>query len=790
VRQDAALWVDDQPHCCSGCATAATLIRAGGWDAYYERRDGWSPPVLGGGDPDAFDAPEVLRQARPLDAREGQGCDIDLRVEGIHCAACTWLVEKAVGELPGVADVSVSYGSARMRLRWDPGTLPLSEVARRVQAIGYRLATEAGTARPDHDLLARLGLAVFCAGNVMTFSVAIYAGWFDGMRAEWTSLFRWFALLVATPAVLWSAQPFFERAAAGLRHRVLGMDVPIALAIALVYGHGLWATFAGHEGYLDSLTMLIALLLGGRVLEESGRRQAEEAAAAVLARAPSRARRLLARGVVEEVDTGALRPRDVVVVGQGGAIAADGVVLEGEALLDRALVTGESEPVSVRAGDLVETGAVVRDGWLHIQITRTGDETWLASMARRVADARHQRPRIVRWADRMAGHFVTGTLLLALGTALAWGLVVGWDHALAPTIAVLVAACPCALALATPTVLSVAMGAAGRRGAWIRDADAVLTLGRVDRVLLDKTGTLTEGRPVVVEADDEVLTLAAALERGSEHPIARAIVAAARERGLAPPPVEDFQEHLGRGVTGRVLGRALRLQAAGPRRVALWEEGFEAPLGVITVADVLRDGVPDELARLGLPVVMVTGDDAVTAQAVAAGLPAVVEVHAGCSPLEKAALVTRLQEAGHTVLFAGDGVNDAAAIAQADVGVAMGSGAQATVLAADVVILSPTLAPLRAALRVGPLARRALRANGLFSIFYNVAAVTAAALGYVDPLVAAILMPISSGVVIVGALRVEWSMRHDGLRLSDSDLPGHGRSLRHPLPARRALGAV
>jgi P-type Cu2+ transporter len=656
VRRDASTWYNEQPYCCHGCEGVARLVHENGWDRFYEKRDGWSPSPDADADTRAFND-EGWQQTAVRRSEDGK-LEVDLQVDGIRCAACTFLVERAVGSLEGVEACQVSYGNGVARIAWDPEKLKLGDIARRMTDVGYRplLSKRAPTA--NRELLARFGVAAFCAGNVMTLSVASYAGWFDGMAEHFAALFRWASLAVTTPAVFYSSVPFFERAWAGIREKVPGMDVPIALAIVLLYAHGLVMTFVGHEGYLDSLTMLIALLLAGRFVEDAGRSRAEDAAASVVSQAPSVVRRRTADGV-EEVAVHRIQRGDRILVGNGMVLPLDGLIVDGEARLDLSLLTGESVPVAVQEGQTISAGALVVDGSLEVVVERVGEETTLSRIARRVADARMSRPKVMRWADRIAPVFTVATLVVASLTFAVWAFLGGVSAALPPTVAVLVTACPCALALATPTALAVAMGAAARRGAWVRDADAVLALGGIDQVMVDKTGTVTEGKPQVIEASDNALQLAAAVERGSSHPVARAILEEARLRGLALLPAREIHEVAGVGISGIVDGRAIEV-GRGLTGVAVRSNG--ELLGEILLKDRLRADTLAVMRTISQPISLLTGDTERAAnefqrQVEAAGLR--VSVAAGMTPESKSHAIEAARANGSHVLYVGDGLNDA-----------------------------------------------------------------------------------------------------------------------------------
>jgi Cu2+-exporting ATPase len=738
-------------YCCAGCETAARIISGAGLERYYEEREAFAPrPELR-----AFDVAALPT----VTARDGS-CEVTFGVDGLRCASCTWVTERVLERTPGVLDAHVSYASGRATVRFAPDQVGVEGLVRKVAALGYAPRLPEQRMAGDRDLLVRTGLAAFVAGNVMLLSASIYAGWWDGIADEHAQLLRWTQLILATPAVTWAAQPFFRGAWAGLRSGLLHMDLPIALAVALLYAHAIGAAVLHVDGYLDSLTMLIALLLGGRLLEARGRKQASEAASALAARLPTRARRRTGAGV-EEVAVEALVVGDLVEVGAGEEIPADGRVHAGDARVQMAIVTGEAEPVAVGPDDRVVGGAVVEDGAVVVRVDAVGAETVGARMARQL-QAATDRGTDPTAADRLAPWFVGGTLVVGAVTFFAWTWAADAATGLQVLVAVLVTACPCALGLSGPLATAAGLGAAARRGAVLRDGDALLRLADVDTVALDKTGTVTGGAPVVVDAEDAVLRVAAGLERSSGHPIGRAIVREAMARGIPLPIGAEVRETAGVGIEGRVDGERVALRAGGPGEVVLWRvlepvPGRLAEIGMIRLQDRRRDDAPAAvraLRRLGLHPAVLTGDQPDVARRIASET-GVDDVLAAADPDGKVAWIRARQAQGHKVLFVGDGLNDGPAIASADVGLAMGVGAASSVLVAHGVVGREALGPVPAAIRVARAARAAVRSNVRRSVVYNLLAVAAAAAGFVNPLVAAILMPLSSALVIAGALGIE-----------------------------------
>jgi len=735
---------------------AAAIIKGAGLESYYQEREAFPP------------RPESVAEnwdAIPVRAASDGMCEIRLQVDGLRCASCVWVTESVLQRTTGVEEATLSYATGRARVRWDPETIGLGEIAGRISTLGYRPRIMGEESEPDRDLLIRLGVSAFAAMNIMMLSAALYTGWLGGMDARYISLFQWISLALAAPVALWCAEPFFVGAVTGLRHGILHMDLPIALGVAVLFGHGLVTTVVGGDTYLDSMGMLVTLLLAGRVLESRGRRHASEAATAMAAAAPATARRRVGQGV-EVVSSEDLLVGDLMDVASGEELAADGIIDGGHGHLQMALVSGESAPVEVQAGARVVTGSVLLDGFLTVRVTAVGRETVLQQMAEqlRLSADRGVRPAL---ADRIAPWFTGVTLTVASLTFVAWFLLAGLEKALLTSVAVLVVACPCALALARPLAAAAGLGAAARRGLLFRSGDALLEMKDVTLVALDKTGTVTIGELEVVDAEDEALRIASGLERFSGHPIARAIVRAAVARGLPLPVATEVQEEAGFGIRGSVDGRDWKIRSGGPGRVLV--VGETGPSRVIHLGDRVRAdsrATVEGIRGTGREVTLLTGDVDDVARRVAAdsGIPAAL---GGMDPGEKARWIRARRDGGERVLFAGDGMNDGPGLAQADVGIAMGTGAASSILVADGVISVPSLRPIVDGFRAAEAVANSIRKNQLRSIGYNVVAVAVAAAGWVNPLVAAVLMPLSSGMVIWGASRVEKAVGgqgHEGRR--------------------------
>jgi Cu+-exporting ATPase len=616
----------------------------------------------------------------------------------------------------------------------------------------------------------------------------------------------WIQLALSAPVVLWGGWPFFERGWASIRQRSLNMFTLIALGTAAAFGFSVLVTLfpsvvphvmSSHGGppvYFEASAVITTLVLLGQVLELRARQATSGAIRALLGLAPTTARRIAADGSEHDVPLDQVQPGDRLRVRPSEKVPVDGVVLEGASSIDESMLTGEAVPVEKQAGERVRAGTLNGNGALLVRAERVGAETLLARIVQLVAEAQRSRAPIQRMADRVSGWFVPAVVLTAVLTAVLWG-VFGPEprvvHALVNAVAVLIIACPCALGLATPMSILVGTGRGAQLGVLIKNAEALEVLERVDTLVLDKTGTLTEGRPHLVRvvaratsSESDVLRIAAALELPSEHPLAAAIVAGARERKLELPGAEGFAARVGRGVTATVLGHASALGNAGllaelgidpgelrTQAEQLAREGQSvvfvthagSAIGLLCVRDPIKRSTPAALQQLraeGLRIVMLTGDAAGTAEAVAREL-GIQEVHAGVLPERKSAVVAELQAAGRIVAMAGDGTNDAPALARAQVGIAMGTGTDVALQSAGVTLVQGDLAAIARARTLSRTVMRNIRQNLFFALFYNALGVPIAAgvlypaFGLLlSPMLASAAMAFSSVSVIGNALRL------------------------------------
>lgn len=642
----------------------------------------------------------------------------------------------------------------------------------------------------------------------LPFTVFVFVLAMFGHGRHWVpmELQSWLELLSSTPVVLWAGWPFFTRAVQSLRNHSPNMWTLIGTGVAAAYLYSVVATLApgvfpasfSSDGrvsvYFEAAAVIVSLTLLGQLFELNARAGTSEAIRALLKLAPKTARRIAADGSEQDVPIEHIRPGDLLRVTPGEKLPVDGVVESGGSAVDESMLTGEPLPVSKRVGDRVIAATLNVSGTLVLRAEEVGADTVLAQIIQLVAQAQRSRAPMQRLADVVSGWFVTAVVAVALLSLLLWGLLgpePGWVYGLIAAVSVLIIACPCALGLATPMSIMVATGKAATHGILFRDAAAIEALCQVDTLVVDKTGTLTQGRPhlrrvlaVGEYSEDAVLQLAASLDQGSEHPLAMAIVAAARERGLVLLDTTDFDSTSGVGVSGRanglelvlgntafvsehgvdlapVLEQADALRAAGSSVVFLATRS--GPLGLLAIADPIKDSTPAALLALrasGLSIIMATGDGEITARAVGATL-GIDEVHSEVTPADKLRLVAALQAKGHKVAMAGDGINDAPALAKADVGIAMGSGTDVAMNSAQLTLVKGDLRGIAHARQLSRQTVRNMRQNLAFALLYNTIGVpVAAGLLYpvfgllLSPMIAALAMSLSSVSVVTNALRL------------------------------------
>ncbi|MCI4673569.1 heavy metal translocating P-type ATPase [Candidatus Mycolicibacterium alkanivorans] len=689
----------------------------------------------------------------------------DLQLSGMSCASCAAKIERSLNDLDGV-QATVNFAVERAHVEHGP-QVSQHDLIHAVEDTGYHASVIDHSGHMGHDhmnhdvptdqLRPRLIGSAVLAVPVLALSMVMpwqFPGW------------QWLVLALATPIVFWGGYPFHKAALNSARHGSSTMDTLVSIGTLAAYLWSVVAVVTGHgHVYLEVAAAVTVFLLAGRYAEAKAKRSAGAALRALLSLGAKEAV-VLREDAEVRIPAEELRVGDVIVVRPGERVATDGVVVDGASALDTSAMTGESVPVDVRAGAEVLGGAVNTYGRILVRASRVGADTQLSRMARMVADAQSGKASIQRLADRVSAVFVPVVLAIAAVTLAAW-LLSGQPVTAAFTaaVAVLIIACPCALGLATPTAILVGTGRGAQLGVLIKEPQVLETVTGIDTVVLDKTGTVTTGTMAVAAVEgaepDTVLARAAAVESASEHPVAVAVVAAARERGLAVAAVSDFVNEPGTGVHGVVDGLTVRVARAsdddGRTSVGVSWDGSER--GVIRLVDAVKPTSADAIAELksmGITPVLLTGDNAAVAARVATEVGiAPGDVIAGVLPSEKADAIKRLQDQGRKVAMVGDGVNDSVALATADVGMAMGTGTDAAIEAGDITLVRGDLRTVPTALRLSARTLRIIKQNLFWAFGYNVAAIPLAALGLLNPMIAGAAMAFSSVLVVTNSLRLK-----------------------------------
>ncbi len=777
--------------CCFGCQSVSSAIYEAGLQGYYQRTPEGvllAPPPELPKDIEIYDFDEVQEE---FTSCSGDVRDIHLLVEGIHCAACVWLIERGLQRAPGVISASVNLAAKRLHLRWDKSRSQLSDLIRALARIGYAAvpydpeSAEGAIRKSNRAMLYRLFFAGFAMMNMMWISIALYSG---ADRDEFRQFFHWMGLALATPTLLYSGYPFYRGAVGGLRGGRLTMDMPIAIGLSVTYAYSLYVTVTHSvvgQVYFDTVTNLTFVILIGRYLEGMFRHQAVSATKRLMELQP-RVAIVIRDGEEQMTPIRGVKVGDHVLIKPGYKVPVDGIVIDGHSAVDEAMLSGESAPVSKSAGAQVFAGTVNTDGALLVEVRSLLQDTALSKIIRLVEEAQSSKAPIQRLADTIVPWFVLVTLICAAITFFLWNSQ-DFEIALMAATSVLIITCPCALGMATPMSIAVASGLGAKHGILVKNGLVLETLSKVTHFVFDKTGTLTEGRMSVAEVhvasghdELEVLRHAAAVERYSEHSAAKAIVAETEARKLPHRDLtaSGFRATAGLGVVADVSGQSMLLGSAEwltrqgiTLNTALQEKAHELEMlamscvyvaqggkhaAVIALADKLRSDarqLVDDLRASGIGMTLLTGDRKPVAEAVARQLGG-MEVIAEVLPQDKDQVIRRLQQNGAVVAMVGDGINDAPALIRADVGIALGSGTDVSVESADIVLMHNELDKVRQAVQLSRRTLRTIKQNIGLSFVYNAIMVPLAMMAKVSPLVAAISMPISSLIVIGNAARI------------------------------------
>ncbi|MEF3191349.1 MAG: heavy metal translocating P-type ATPase [Campylobacterales bacterium] len=769
--------------CCKGCQGVYHLLREEGLDGFYERRGETTltPPIVGREDLERFDL-ESFKE-RFIRVHPDGLWEVSLILEGIHCAACVWLNEKVLSRTDGVIEASINFTTNKARIVWDPNIIKLSGIIEKIRSIGYNAypydarVQEAAVSQARRDYYYRMAVAIFATMNVMWIAIAQYAGYFQGIEADHKLVLTVAEFFLATPTLFYSGWIYFRGGWYGLRNGLINMDLLVATGATLAWIYSTWAMITGRgESYFESVTMIVTFVLVGKFLEVLARKSAVDTLDRLSAAIPSEVM-VLRDGVRTAVAPESVAVGEEIEVRPGERIVLDGEVVAGESSVDESALTGESIPVFKSIGSRVSAGTQVIDGLLRIRVIKPFAESTLSVIIRLLEESLEKKPKIEELANRLSGRFSQVILTIALITFAGWYWWGGtpFEIALINAISVIIIACPCALALATPIATLVGLGRAARSGIIFRAAQYLETMAQAKIVLLDKTGTITEGKPVVVayrEFGEVPWSHLAVLVATSNHPVSVGLLRWLEERGVVCDDlkVELVKNRQARGVTALIGGK----KVAGGNARLMEELGIAIPMeasegriayyfavegevvALFELEDRLKPGVAEAVAamkKMGLRVILLTGDRQTVALRIAqeAGIE---DVRAELLPQDKLAVVEEFQKQGDRVVMAGDGINDALALARADVGIAMGGGAELAVDVSDVVILNDAPQNLTEAFTVARRTYSFIKQNLLLSLIYNTLTIPLAVAGYVIPLIAAASMSLSSLLVVGNSMRI------------------------------------
>ena len=779
--------------CCKGCQGIYHLLKDEGLERFYDKlgEETLVPPTEQFEDSGNFNSPAFYDRYVTTDS-EGFS-EVSLIIEGIHCSACVWLNEKALHKMEGVVEAHINHTNNKARIVWDDEVLKLSNIIDMIRAIGYDAfpydpqIQEARAEKERKDYYLRIAVAVFAMMNIMTIAVAQYAGFFTGMTQGIKNILNVAEWILSTPVLFYSGWVFFRGAYYGIRTRSVNMDILVATGASLTYLYSIYITlFELGEAYFDSVTMIITFVLVGKFLEVLSKKSAADTLDVLSKHVPGEVT-LLKDGTQVNVGVSEVVVGDVILLKAGEKAGIDGEILQGEGSFDESSLTGESDPIYKRPGDSVVSGTTSIDAVVQYRATKDFEHSTLSNILTMLERSMAKKPRIEQLANRLSEYFSSVILLLAFATFFVWWF---WPHsfniAFMVGISVIVIACPCALALATPVATLVGLGQGAKRGILFKEAAQLETLAQIDTLVLDKTGTITEGRPQVVDVqwygtDNEGYRLKLqALLNASKHPVAIGVseYLNAETAPAALPVLDEVRQIAAKGMVARCEEQML----SGGNAALMREQGivpadesahtlFYFAVGETLVArfELADKPRPDAAAAIralthaGIDVIMLTGDHERSARKIAEAV-GIEHYHAELTPEAKAAMVAQMQSEGHKVVMAGDGVNDILALAQAEIGIAMGNGSDIAIDVSDVVLMNDSLTSLEEAFRIGRATYGLVKQNLGLSLVYNAITVPLAMAGYIIPLVAAISMSLSSLLVVGNSMRIAYSWKRAAKR--------------------------
>jgi Cu+-exporting ATPase len=767
--------------CCKGCQGVYHLLNSEGLGTFYDKL----------GDTKLQPATQISEELGKFDLEgfknkyiktDGEGlAEIHLIIEGIHCSACVWLNEKVLHKTDGVLEASINYTNNKAKVVWDPEEVKLSKIIETIRSIGYNaypydpsLQEERAT-KTRKDYYSRILVAVFGTMNIMWLAIAHYAGYFTGMEQRFKDILNVAEFILATPVLFYSGWIFFRGAYYGFKNRIVNMDTLVASGALSAYIYSIYAMVTQKgEVYFDSVVMIITFVLVGKYLEVLSKKHAVDTLDGLMGSTPTEVT-TLKEGIKSLVSIEHIQIGDIIELKPGEKVVIDGIVTSGEGSFDESSLTGENEPLYKQNSDAILSGSICLDSVIHYRASKDVSTSLLTSIVNLLEESISKKPHIEQLANTISGYFSNIILLIALLTLAGWYFWNGsFETALIVAISVIVIACPCALGLATPMATLVGISIAAKRGILFKEATFLETMAKSKVLALDKTGTITEGKPSVVKAElfeDFDPSLLLALVSTSNHPVSKGIASYLKEKSDPEEhfTLENIKSIEAKGIKASYKGKNL----LGGNVDLLRTEGFEIDeksgnslfffaadnklMARFELTDTIREGAKEaieQIEALGIKVVMLTGDHEQSAYKVADKV-GIKEVHAKLLPQDKAALIDEFQSKGEVVVMVGDGINDAIALAQSNIAIAMGRGADVAISVSDVVLLDEKPQSILEAYKISQRTFRAVKENLGFSLLYNTVAVPLAVAGFVNPLIAALSMSLSSLVVVGNSMRIK-----------------------------------
>ena len=767
--------------CCKGCQGVYHLLNAEGLDTFYDKLGDTKlhPATQNSEDLEKFDLEGFKNKYIRTD--EDGLCEINLIIEGIHCSACVWLNEKVLHKTDGVIETSINYSNNKAKVVWDPEVVKLSHIIETIRSIGYnaypydpKLQEERAIATRK-TYYTRILVAVFGSMNIMWLAVAHYAGYFSGIQQSFKDILNVAEFILATPVLFYSGWIFFRGAYYGYKNNIVNMDTLVASGALSAYIYSIYAMISQKgEVYFDSVVMIITFVLVGKYLEVLSKKHAVDTLDGIMGSTPNEVT-LMVDDVKSLISVENVIAGDIIELKPGEKVVIDGEVIWGKGSFDESSLTGENEPVYKQQGDPILSGSLCLDSLLHYRATKDASNSMLTSIVNLLEESITKKPRIEQLANTVSGYFSSIILIIALLTFVGWYVWAdSFEQALIVGISVIVIACPCALGLATPMATLVGISIAAKRGILFKEATFLETMAKSDILALDKTGTITEGKPSVIHVElyeDLDPSLLHALVTTSNHPISKGIATYLEKEyeTIQPINLENINSIEAKGLKAGYKGQQLiggnaqllqteKLYVETDSQNALFFFAIDHILVArFELSDTIREGAKEaiqNIQKLGVNVVMLTGDHQQSAQKVASQV-GIDEVHAKLLPQDKAAMIDRFHQDGHVVVMAGDGINDAIALASSDIAIAMGNGADVAISVSDIVLLDEKPASIYEAYKLSRRTFAAVKENLGFSLLYNVIAVPLAVMGFVNPLVAALSMSLSSLVVVGNSMRIK-----------------------------------